>query len=121
MIGELSSRQILALSNEGCAADVISKELKIEESLVRLVLSAHKGGSQDDRDINDAQLALLRSRALGLALGAEDETVAAKMTMFLIERDRPRKVEHTGPNIGQINMAISVAREKFLELSDKYR
>ncbi len=45
-----------------------------------------------DGDIDDEQLNTLRKHAFKLALQNEDLGVSAKMTRFLIERDKPKAV-----------------------------
>lgn len=119
MLGESSIRQILALAGEGLNSESISRELQIEEALVKLTLSANSSGTAPDRDINDAQLELLRQRAYNLAMGSEDDSVSARMTMFLIERDKPRQ-EKQSLNINVINQAIIQAKGKMAELTDLY-
>lgn len=121
MIGEMTSRQIVALANEGLDCGSIARELNVEVSLVKLVLSANlPQDSSPERDLDDNDLVELRHNAKRLALCAEDESVQARMTMFLIERDKPRKIADSGPNIGNINIAIMQSREKFMELTEKY-
>lgn len=123
MIGDLTQRQILALSSEGAPPDEIAAALEIEEAAVRLVLSAHNSApiaNSSDRDINDEQLAILRAKAYELATSAEDEGISLRATMFLIERDKPRlSVQSTNPII-QINQAISAGSGRFEELSKLY-
>ena len=114
MIGDLTSRQILALSNDGLSPAIIARELSIEEAFVRLVLAKHNAGTSEDRDINDEQLKILRSEAYSLATGAEDEGVRAKMTMYLIDRDKPKRVEQISP-ITLINQAIIQAQAAYQE------
>lgn len=121
MIGEMQTRQILALSNEGLGSAEIAKELMIEEGLVKLCLGAHKKGTEEDRDINDAQLRLIRQKLTDLALGAQDEAVMAKVGMYLLDRDKPRKIESGGINIEAINIAIQAAKQNFNELVKAYQ
>lgn len=120
MIGELSARQIVALSQQGLSAAEISEVLKTDEASVRLVLNRNEVGVPEDRDIDDAQLKTLRKNAYDLALGAEDDNTRARMTMFLIERDRPvKKKEDLGGargNITLINQAILQSNAKVNEL-----
>lgn len=120
MIGEIASRQILVLSDEGLSSMQIATELGIQEELVKLTLNAYKKGSEVDRDINDSQLQLLRQKALSLALAADDESVSARMCMYLIDRDKPKDSGSAGPSIGAINMVILGAQEKLKELTAKY-
>ncbi len=117
MVGELTSRQILALAKDGLDSGAIAKSLDIEEALVRLVLARHVPGA--DRDIDDEQLASLRRKAYTLAMSAEDETVSARMVMFLIERDKPSKAGQ-GSSIMAINNAIVMANENFNKMIDEY-
>lgn len=121
MIGELTTRQILALSNEGLDAARIAQELAVELPMVKLVLAAHDPGPRsNDRDIDDNGLNLLRQRALALALNSENEAVSARMIEFLIERDKPKKTVADSPNIGAINVAILNGRGAFNKLIDEY-
>ena len=121
MIGEMQSRQILALSHEGLGPADISRELLIDEGLVKLCLGAYKEGSEEDRDINDAQLKMIRQKLTDLALGAQDEAVAAKCGMYLLDRDKPRKIDTGGVNIQAINIAIQAARQNFNDLVKVYQ
>lgn len=118
MIGELDSRQILSLARQGASAEEISKELSLELELVKLVMNRQNIGSDQDRDINDEQLRALRDRAFSLAM-SNDENISARLTMFLIERDKPKNVSSGNP-IMLINNAIIGAREKFEKLKEAY-
>lgn len=121
MIGENESRQIVALSRDGCSAEEISKSLDIELAAVKLVLSANNQGSAVDRDINDAQLSELRQRAYNLAMYSQEDAVSARMTMFLIERDKPRKSQDSHLSITNINQALIQANASFGELLKEYK
>ena len=118
--GELSNEQILSCAREGLSADEISAELKIPVERVKLVLVRHSAGGEQDRDINDDDLARLRAHAVHLAMGAEDESVQAKMTMYLIDRDKPRAPAEKPSNILAINQAVVLAQDKFQELIKEY-
>jgi len=120
MIGDLTQRQVLALAEQGASSTEIAETLEIEEAAVKLVLNANSAGSAQDRDINDEQLAILRQKAFQLAVGAEDESVSARMTMFLIERDKPRLKEQTISPFMQINNAIINGSARFDELARQY-
>lgn len=119
MFNEIENRQILALANQGGTAAEIAKALDIEEAGVRLVLAAHEKGSVEDRDINDEQLERLRKHAYNLAVGAEDEVVQARLTMFLLERDKPSDRKSSN-NITSINQALILANDSFKKLVDSY-
>ncbi len=126
MLGELTTRQIIVFAEQGASVKEIADELQIEEAMVRLVLAANNAGNPEDRDINDAQLAQLRQKAFELALTAESESVAAQLTMFLIERARPAKKDLADQNsarniIYNINQAVIGATSKFNELAEKYQ
>lgn len=120
MTGEIINRQILALSVDGVNAEGISSDLGVPIEQVKLVLNAHNAGSSVDRDINDEQLANLRRNAYNLALGSEDEAVQARMTMYLMDRDKPKALpsEHSG--ITAINKAIIIAKSSYDELMKEY-
>lgn len=117
-VHDLVARQVLALSSQGFKPDAIAGELEIGEEIVRSVLSVNKAGAVEDRDIDDAQLKRLRAHAFDLATMANDEGVQAKLTMFLLERDRPAKpaITSTGINPVQINIAIQQANDRMAEL-----
>jgi hypothetical protein len=120
MIGQLEQGQILSLAAQGAGAEEIATELGIELALVKLVLRAQGAGNESDRDINDAELALLRKRAFTLCF-SEDESVAAKMTMFLIERDKPKLTNPVnGNSITLVNNAIMLAQSEFNKLRNSY-
>lgn len=113
MLGELEQRQIAALIREGVPDDEIARQMDIEPALVKLVAS--KNGA--DRDIDDDQLAILRKHAFNLALGASDDSTQARMTMFLLERDRPSKKSSEASPIALINNAIIAANDAFEKLT----
>lgn len=116
---DLTARQICSLGEQGCTVEQISKELDVESALVKLILSRNNVSGASDRDITDEDLKLLRRKAVDLALGAEDESVQARMTMFLIERDRPAVRAPTSPLVA-INQAIISANENFSRLLKEY-
>lgn len=120
MLDELNTRQIVALSKDGMSSGEIASSLGIEEAAVKLVMNRNEVGSAVDRDIDDDQLAALRRHAVGLALGAEDEGVQARMTMFLIERDKPKERSVSSP-IVQINQALISANETFKKMVETYQ
>lgn len=121
MLGEHSTRQILALAEQNISAEVISRELDLPLEQVKLTLRANKKGTETDRDITDDQLALLRQRVFQLATTSSDESVALKAATFLIERDKPVKVQDTsGVNLTLIQQAIIQAQSGFDALRSKY-
>lgn len=120
MLNENTVSQIISLANQGADAEEISKELVVDKALVKLTLRANKVGTEDDRDINDAQLMLLRKRAFDLCF-VEDAAVSSRMTQFLIERDKPRDKGNTGVNFTAINNALIVAQEEFAKLQASYK
>lgn len=120
MTGEITNRQILAMANEGLNADLIAADLGLAIEQVKLVLSAHRAGTEVDRDINDTQLAALRRNAYNLALGSDDDSVQARMTMFLIERDRPKDHAENQSEITAINNAIIIGRAAYEEMMEQY-
>lgn len=109
----------MSLANDGASAAQIAKALEVEEPLVRAVLARNEVGEAIDRDINDAQLAALRQNAFQLAIAGENEAVRARMTMFLIERDKPRERREISP-ITAINKAIILANDQFKNLLSEY-
>jgi len=117
-VHDLVARQILALSAQGFNPPAIAGELVVDEAVVRSVLSVNGAGAKEDRDIDDAQLKRLRAHAFDLATMANDEGVQAKLTMFLLERDKPAKLptQSTGINPVQINIAIQQANDKMAQL-----
>lgn len=117
MINELQNKEILTLAAQGARPAEIAEALGAEEAMVNLVLSAHNQAS--DRDITDEQLSLLRARAFSLAMQGEDLTVSARMTQYLIDRDRP-KAGAQGSPITAINNAIILANERVAELAKEY-
>lgn len=121
MLNDISQRQILELSAQGAAAEEIAGTLGCELGMVKLVLARNNTGSAEDRDINDEMLARLRDHAFNLALQTEDLGVSAKMTRFLIERDKPRAAvqQNTAPLV-QINAAILAAQDSFKKLTTSY-
>lgn len=118
LIDDLTARQILALKSQGAGDKEIADTLGIEEPLVALTLSRYENNS--DRDIDDAQLAALRQRAVTLAMQESDLTVAARMTQFLIERDKPSKRDTQVSSITQINQQILASREAFEKLAESF-
>lgn len=118
MIDELQSRQILSLAAQGAPAAEIATSLNIEEALVKLVLARHNPSAE--RDIDDDQLAALRRHAYNLAIGSTDEAVQARLTMFLIERDKP-KSDQRGSSITAINNALILANDSFKKLVEDYQ
>lgn len=121
LVGELSARQVCALRRDGLTVEEIARGLGITEAEVQLVLERNGDNSQAaDRDINDGQLAALREKALQLALYSEEDSVSARMTMFLIERDKPRAVKESGNSIQLIQNAIITANENFKKLVAEY-
>lgn len=121
MIGENESRQVLALSKDGASAEEIARSLDLELGMVKLVLGANGAGEVADRDINDEQLAQLREKAFNLAMYSQEDSVAARMTMFLIERDRPSKKLDSGVSIANINNALIAANSSFNDLLKEYK
>jgi len=119
MVPELVSRQILALASQGSGVSEIASSLGIEEPFVKLVLERHAEVDAVDRDINDDELKALRHHAFRLATEANDETVQARLTMFLIERDKPSK-ERGGSSILAINKALVLANDSFQNLVKDY-
>jgi hypothetical protein len=121
MLNDFSQRQILELSAQGANCEEISTTLGCELEMVKLVLNRNQVGSAADRDIDDEQLNRLRSHAMNLALQTEDLSVSAKMTRFLIERDKPRAVQpQQATPIVQINQAILAAQDSFKKLTASY-
>jgi hypothetical protein len=120
MTGEIVNRQILALSLDGLSAEGIASDLCVPLEQVKLVLSAHKAGSDLDRDINDEQLANLRRNAYNLAIQAEDEAVQARMTMYLLDRDKPKAQTDHRSGITAINNAIIIAKQEYDSLMADY-
>lgn len=119
MVDELTSRQIIRLSEQGAPAEEIASTLSLELPFVKLVLSSNSQGSDVDRDINDDQLKRLRDHAFHLAVGADDEAVQARMTQFLIERDKPRERAPMNPIIA-INQALIQANDSFKQMTEKF-
>ena len=118
MIGELQTRQIMALVNDGLSAGEIAKATDTDEALVKLVIA--RCTQDGDRDISDEDLMKLRKHAIDLAFNANEESVQMKMTQWLIERDKPRKVETPISPIIAINQAIITARGAFTDLCKEY-
>ncbi len=116
MIDELQTRQITALLKDGASAEEIAKELSLEVALVKLVAERNNVGTAADRDINDDELAILRRHAFNLAMGAADDATQARLTMFLLERDKPSKKATEGGSISVINNAIIAANGAFERL-----
>jgi hypothetical protein len=114
MIDELTTRQIAALLRDGCTVDEIASQLGVEEALVKLV--GARVGTIEDRDIDDNELRVLRKHAYNLAVGASDDATQARMTMFLLERDRPSKKVMESSPIAVINNAIIAANGAFEKL-----
>lgn len=119
MVDDLTSRQILELAAQGTPREEISSALAVEPALVNLVLSSH-GQAAAERDIDDEQLAVLRRQAYKLALQNEDLGVSAKMTRFLIERDKPKAVAQTASPLANINQAIILAQGSSKKLMEEY-
>ena len=118
MIGELQSRQIVALAEDGMSAEEIATATETDLSLVKLVIA--RSTQDGDRDITDEDLKKLRRHAVELAFRAEDESVQARMTQWLIERDKPVKKEVQISPILAINQAIIDARGAFGDLMKEY-
>lgn len=120
-MNELESRQVAQLGEQGFGVKEIAEQLGLDELDVKLCLRAEEVGNEVDRDITDEDLKKLRKNALSLALGANDESVQAQMTRFLIERDRPSKVAvSTGVNPMQINIMIQEANKRMAETIQAY-
>lgn len=119
MIGEMQIRQICALVKDGMTPEQIASSLDIDVALVKLAVA--RNGQDGDRDIDDETLKTLRSHAVALALHAEDEAVQARMTQYLIDRDKPRQVQATLNPITLINQALVMANGKFDELVQRYQ
>lgn len=118
MIGELQTRQILALIKDGCTPEQVAESMNVDPALIKLIVARN---SQDgDRDITDEDLRTLRRHAFDLATSAEDESIQAKMTQWLIERDKPKSKEVTINPILAINQAILASRQSFNELLKEY-
>jgi hypothetical protein len=118
MIGELQTRQILALVKDGMPIEQIAHSLDIDPALIKLAVARN---SQDgDRDITDEDLARLRAHAVSLALNADNEAVQAKMTMYLIDRDKPKNSNVTINPILMVNQAIKEAHASFHDLVKEY-
>lgn len=120
MIGQLSVEQILALSRDGAPAEEISNSLGIPLERVKLALASNNQGSIEDRDIDDGQLTALRKHAYDLAMFAEDDSTKARMTMFLLERDKPKQEKALPTNIVLINQAIAAGNHRFSEILKEY-
>lgn len=120
-VTESDASSIAALAAQGASAGEIAVELGIEESLVRLTLRAQGAGTESDRDINDAQLAVIRKRLYNFAAFNDDPGIASKVGMFLLERDRPRGNVSSGNTITAINNAIIVANTEFEKLKTAYQ
>lgn len=119
MVDDLTSRQILELAAQGTPREEIAVALSIEPALVNLVLSSH-GQAASERDIDDEQLSILRKHALKLALQNEDLGISAKMTRFLIERDKPKAVAQSSSPLANINQAIILAQGSSKKLMEEY-
>jgi hypothetical protein len=107
----------MTLADQGASVEEISDHTGMNVAEVKLVLSAHNAAP--DRDINDDELAFLRQKAVRLAMQDHDLNVAARMTQFLIERDKPRTQQVTSP-IAAINKAIIIANDSFKSLLSDY-
>jgi hypothetical protein len=118
VIGELESRQIAAWLSGGCSPEDIARELGVDIALVKLV--GAKNELVADRDISDEELGILRKHAFALAVSAESQEVQAKMTTFLLERDRPSKKEAAVNIITQINQGLASANAKYDEMIKLY-
>jgi hypothetical protein len=119
MIGELEQLQIKTLLEQGAVAEDVAKELGIEVALVKLV--GAKAELVEDRDITDSELQYLRKHAYNLATGADSHEVQSRMTMFLLERDRPSKKEASVNIIAQINQNLLQGVSRFEELAKVYK
>lgn len=121
LVNELTAQQILALARDGCSAEQISGALEVPLEQVKLALVSNNLGSAADRDINDEQLARLRQRAYDLAMYSQEDAVSARMTMFLIERDKPSKKIEQGNVLVNINNAIMGAQQNFNRMLEEYK
>lgn len=119
MVNDLTSKQIVELAAQGTPPAEIASVLSIEPAFVNLVLAA-QGNTSAERDIDDQQLEVLRRHAFRLATQTDHLPVAAKMTRFLIERDKPRAATPTTSPIANINQAIILAQGKFHESIKSY-
>jgi len=115
MVGELETKQIASLLAQGATCEQIAGELGFELAFVKLI-AARQGSETPDRDITDDDLAILRRHAFQLALGADDDATQARMTMFLLERDKPSKNAPASNPIALINNAIINANGAFEKL-----
>ena len=120
MLSDLTARQIISLADQGASSEEIAKSLELEPALVKLVMSRHEVGSASDRDIDDEQLSVLRKHAFNLAPAAGDEGIQARMTMFLLERDRPSGPKQVS-SITAINQALILANGAFEKLSKDFQ
>lgn len=124
MLSEINSRQVLALAAQGLNAPAISAELGLAEELVRVTLLGNNAGAApDDRDISDSQLAAIRQRLADIAMNSDDENNAAKVGMFLLERDKPRKVAtpEASTSLALVNTIIVQAQDKMKALMQSYQ
>lgn len=119
MLDSIQTKQILALTAQGASPEDIASGLSVPPAEVNATLVL--AGKASERDIDDAQLLLLRRRAFELAMQPGDLKVSSSMTQFLIERDKPREVQTgAGNSITVINQAIQTGHEGFEKLKEKY-
>lgn len=116
MINELTTRQIAKALRDGASAEEVSEAFGVELAMVKLVAVKNEVGNVVDRDIDDDQLSVLRKHAYQLALGAADDATQARVTMFLLERDKPSKKASEGSPLMRINQAIMASNEAFSKL-----
>jgi hypothetical protein len=119
MLGELEQLSIRTLLAQGAKVEDIASEMGIEVALVKLVGAREE--LVEDRDITDQELQYLRKHAYNLATGADSHEVQARMTQFLLERDRPSKKEASVNIIAQINQNLAQGTSRFEELAKVYK
>jgi hypothetical protein len=117
ILGELQTRQIAALHADGMTIEQISSSLDLAPELVKLAVA--RNSNDGDRDITEEDLRRLRSHAVALALGADNEGVQARMTQWLIERDKPKVSANVSPVL-MINQALVAMQQNYGDLLKSY-
>lgn len=119
-LGELMSRQVFTMRDMGLSAEAISEDLGVGVDVVKATLLG--GGKLAEEDeITDAEYKSLIQRGVTIATMSENETAAAAMIKFLVERKKPTKVAAPPQPIqNNIHLVVQQANNDFKQLLAQY-
>lgn len=119
-LGELMSRQVFTMRDMGLSAEAISEDLGVGVDVVKATLLG--GGKLAEEDeITDAEYKSLIARGVTIATMSENETAAAAMIKFLVERKKPTKLPQApAPIQNNIHLVVQQANNDFKQLLAQY-